>query len=339
MSISQWFERAWYRRDGRALWMLRPLECLYRYVVGRKYRQRRYRQADTVPIIVVGNLSVGGTGKSPLVSWLARYLCEQGWQPGIVSRGYGGHSDHYPLRVTAESVPSEAGDEPVMLAQQSGVPVAVAPDRPAAVAQLVDAGCTIIISDDGLQHYAMARDIELVVVDGVRGFGNRHCLPCGPLREPLSRLNSVDAVVVNGGEVALNHLQAEGDLTQAHSFSMTLRSCGLRHLQSGERAAGDDPRFSGGVHAVAGIGHPERFFSTLSELGLAITPHPFADHHCFSEHDLVFNDDKPVVMTAKDAVKCQRFATSQCWALDVEAEPSDTFVLFLQQRLAALAAR
>lgn len=339
MSIGTWFERAWYRRDGYALWMLRPLECLYRHVVEHKQQRRRYQQADTVPVIVVGNLSIGGTGKSPLVGWLARYLREQGWVPGIVSRGYGGHADHYPLRVTAESAPVEAGDEPVMLAQQSGVPVVVAPDRPAAIAQLIDAGCTIIISDDGLQHYAMARDIELVVVDGTRGFGNRHCLPCGPLREPLSRLHSVDAVIVNGDEAALSQLQTEGDLVSEHNFSMRLRPCRLRHLQSGEQATAKDPRFSKGVHAVAGIGHPERFFSTLGELGMVVTPHAFADHHLFTEQDLTFDDGRPVIMTAKDAVKCQPFATAQCWALDVEAEPSDTFVLFLQQRLAALASR
>lgn len=339
MSLSQWLERAWYRRDGQALWALRPLECLYRHIVTRKLRSRRYRQQTPVPTVVVGNLSVGGTGKSPLVAWLARYLQEQGWQPGIVSRGYGGKAAHYPLRVTPDSSPAEAGDEPVMLAQQSGVPVAVAPDRPAAVALLVDAGCTIIISDDGLQHYALARDIELVVVDGVRGFGNRHCLPCGPLREPLSRLNSIDGVMVNGSQEALAQLCAEGDIATGSSYAMMLMPCGLRHLLTGERVSCDDPRFDNGVNAVAGIGHPERFFTTLAAQGIAITPFPFADHHTFTADDLRFNDERPIVMTAKDAVKCQSFATDRCWALDVEAEPSSAFVLFFQQRLAALAPR
>lgn len=339
MSVGQWLERAWYRRDGQALWALRPLECLYRYIVTRKMRQRRYQQQTPVPTIIVGNLSVGGTGKSPLVAWLARYLREQGWQPGIVSRGYGGKAAHYPLRVTPDSSPVEAGDEPVMLAQQSGVPVAVAPDRPAAVALLVDAGCTIIVSDDGLQHYALARDIELVVVDGTRGFGNRHCLPCGPLREPLSRLTSVDGVMVNGSDEALAQLQAEGDITVDSSFAMALTPRCLRHLLTGERVACDDPRFGNGVNAVAGIGHPERFFTTLSSLGMVATPYPFADHHIFTADDLRFADERPIVMTAKDAVKCLPFATAQCWALDVDAEPSAAFVLFLQQRLAALAPR
>ena len=339
MSFSQWLERAWYQRDGRALWALRPLECVYRHVVTRKQRQRCYGIQTPVPTLVVGNLSVGGTGKSPLVAWLARYLQAQGWQPGIVSRGYGGKASHYPLRVTPASLPSEAGDEPVMLAQQSGVPVAVAPDRPSAVEMLVAEGCTFIISDDGLQHYALARDIELVVVDGTRGFGNRHCLPCGPLREPLSRLSSVDGIVVNGGEQALAHLAQQGDVPSDHSFSMTLAPRGLRHLLTGERVQHNDPRFRDGVHAVAGIGHPERFFTTLAALDIDAHPHPFADHHVFSAQDLCFGDERPVVMTAKDAVKCQPFATAQCWALDVDAEPSAAFVLFLQQRLAALAPR
>lgn len=339
MSLSQWLSRAWYRRDGHALWALRPLECLYRHIVIRKMQQRRYQQSTAVPVIVVGNLSVGGTGKSPLVAWLARYLREQGWKPGIVSRGYGGKSPHYPLSVMPDSDPAMAGDEPVMLAQQSGVPVAVAPDRPAAVAQLVEAGCTLIVSDDGLQHYALARDIELVVVDGTRGFGNRHCLPCGPLREPLSRLDSIDAVVVNGGDDALERLRANGDVALDDGFSMTLVPCGLRHLLSGERVSSNDPRFRNGVHAVAGIGHPERFFHTLSSLGVTATLHAFADHHSFTADDLNFDDDQPIVMTAKDAVKCQPFASERCWALDVEAEPSAAFVLFLQQRLAALASR
>lgn len=333
MSLSQWLTQAWYRRNAHALWGLRPLECLYRHIVTHRLRQRRYRQSTPVPVIVVGNLSVGGTGKSPLVAWLARHLREQGWQPGIVSRGYGGKSAQYPLRVMPGSDPALAGDEPVMLAQQSGVPVAVAPDRPAAVALLVKEGCTLIISDDGLQHYALARDIELVVVDGARGFGNRHCLPCGPLREPLSRLNSVDGVVVNGGEDALARLYARGDVTLANRFSMTLVPCGLRHLLSNERVTSDDPRFSVGVHAVAGIGHPERFFQTLSTLGMAAIPHSFADHHTFTANDLNFDDDRPIVMTAKDAVKCQSFASERCWALDVEAEPSASFVLFLQRLL------
>lgn len=339
MSLSQWLEQAWYRRDGRALWALRPLECLYRRIVARNMLKRRYRQQTPVPTIIVGNLSVGGTGKSPLVAWLACYLREQGWQPGIVSRGYGGKADHYPFRVTPDSAPAEAGDEPVMLAQLSGAPVVVAPDRPSAVDLLVSEGCTIIISDDGLQHYALARDIELVVVDGTRGFGNRHCLPCGPLREPLSRLNSIDGVVVNGGEGALERLRAEDGLAYDNSFSMILAPRCLRHLLTGERVACDDSRFQHGVHAVAGIGHPERFFITLNGLGIPAEPHAFADHHTFSVHDLCFGDERPIVMTAKDAVKCRSFATAQCWALDVDAEPSAAFVLFLQQRLAALAPR
>lgn len=337
MSISQWLERAWYSANGQSLRALRPLECLYRCIVKRRARTRRYGMRTPLPVIVVGNLNVGGTGKSPLVAWLARFLVEQGWQPGIVSRGYGGKATAYPVRVTADSSPAMVGDEPVMLARQTGVPVAVSPKRPDAVDMLHAEGCNIIISDDGLQHYALARDIELVVVDGTRGFGNRHCLPCGPLREPLDRLASVDAVLVNGRADTLGELQVREPSLPADSFEMALRPCRFRQLTTGETVSTDNGLFLTEVHAIAGIGHPERFFHTLQRLNVKVVAHPFADHHAFVASDLQFHDGRPVVMTAKDAVKCAAFATERCWALEVEAEPTEAFVLFLQQRLAALA--
>lgn len=329
MSLGERIERAWYGQRN-VLWPLAPFEVLYTAVVRR--RRTHFLNAPPtplpVPVIVVGNLSVGGTGKSPLVGWLAAFLREEGWQPGIVSRGYGGTSESYPLRVLPASDPAVAGDEPVMLAQQTGVPVSVSPHRTEAVEQLIADGCTIIISDDGLQHYAMARDIELVVVDGTRGFGNRHCLPCGPLREPIARLASVDAVIGNG---AANVVEG--------AYDMHLTPLSLRNLVTGEQVAIEDVDRSQPVHAVAGIGNPARFFNTLSTLDITHYAHPFADHHHFSAKDLAFDDDALVIMTAKDAVKCQAFANERCWALDVQAAPSSAFMLFLKRRLNALPCR
>ena len=339
MSLSRWLMRIWYQPEGNALWALRPLEYLYRQVVSRRARIGRAGDLSPVPVIVVGNLTLGGTGKSPLVAWLARFLDDQGWRPGIVSRGYGGSSATYPVCVTADSAPSLVGDEPVMLARQTGVPVAVSPRRSEAVQRLVDEGCTIIISDDGLQHHKMARDVELVVVDGVLGFGNRRCLPCGPLREPLSRLASVDAVVVNGTEAALAALKAHSPMSHPAGFSMTLVPRRFRQLTTGDTVDVDSALFLTEVHAVAGIGRPERFFESLRTLGVKAVPHAFSDHHAFTAADLDFGDERPVVMTAKDAVKCSAFATERCWALEVDAEPTEAFVLFLQQRLAALPPR
>ena len=329
MSWAERIERAWYGRRN-VLWPLTPLEMLYRFIVQR--RRARFLASPPpplgVPVIVVGNLSVGGTGKSPLVAWLVDFLQQQGGRPGIVSRGYGGSSPDYPLAVMPDSDPAVAGDEPVMLAQSTGVPVAVSPVRSAGIRQLQAAGCDVVISDDGLQHYGMARDIELVVVDGTRGFGNRHCLPCGPLREPMTRLASVDAVIGNGASSV-----TEG------AYEMHLEPLALRNLVTNERLP---PRAFAGqsaVHAVAGIGHPARFFRTLSSLGIDHEAHPFPDHHRFTADDLVFDDDAPVIMTAKDAVKCRNFADARCWALDVRAQPSQAFVQFLQTRLNVLASR
>ncbi|GHB08043.1 tetraacyldisaccharide 4'-kinase [Salinicola rhizosphaerae] len=327
-------ERAWYH-DARWLSLLAPLERLYRRVVRRRrlaYRSgRRAVWQPPVPLVVVGNLSVGGTGKSPLVAWLARDLVERGWRPGIVSRGYGGKARSYPLRVDADTPVAASGDEPLMLAQQCGVPVAVAPDRPAAARLLIDtAGCDVLLADDGLQHYALGRSLELVVVDGWRGFGNRHCLPRGPLREPLERLSEVDAVIGNGGLAPLQ----ESDGVGIPRFSMAIRPSAWRHLESGECFPVDSAPFPlrHSVAAIAGIGRPQRFFETLTALGVAHTPHVFSDHHRFVASDLPQAADV-IVMTAKDAVKCREFADGRCWVLDVEASPDRAFITWWQQQV------
>jgi len=327
--MSRWVD-AWYR-DAGWLQALRPLAWLYRR--GVEARQRAYAAGrrtvwrSPVPVVVVGNLTLGGTGKSPLVAWLARWLGEQGWRPGIVSRGYGGQAPRYPLYVNTDSDPAHSGDEPLMLAQQTGRPVVVDPDRPRGARKLIAAGCDIIIADDGLQHLALGRDLELVVVDGAQGFGNGRCLPAGPLREPLSRLDSVDAVIVNG---------ASSDERPVAGYAMHLEPARWRHLTDDACYPIERVPFSGRVHAMAGIGHPARFFATLSALGVAHDAHPLADHHRYSAEDLRFADNRPVVMTAKDAVKCRRFANERCWALDVEAVPNPAFADWLRERLATL---
>lgn len=325
----RWLAAAY--RGAPWLTLLRPLEALYRGAVRRRataYAEgRKPVWRAPVPVIVVGNLTLGGTGKSPLVAWLATHLRERGRAPGILSRGYGGRSDDYPLWVSAETPVAACGDEPAMLAAQTGVPLVVDPDRPRGARRLLEAGCDILISDDGLQHLALGRDLELVVVDGARGFGNGRCLPAGPLREPLERLASVDAVLINGDA-------AFAPPDGAHR--MALEPSAWRRVADGEARPLSPPPFTGPVHGVAGIGNPGRFFATLERQGLTVTPHPYADHHAFAAGDLAFGDDRPVVMTAKDAVKCRDFASPACWALEVEARPDTTFIEWLDGRLDTL---
>ncbi|MFG6159744.1 tetraacyldisaccharide 4'-kinase [Halomonas sp. 1390] len=325
----RWLTAA-YRGDA---WLcaLRPLEALYRLAVRRRAAAyalgRKPVWQAPVPVIVVGNVTLGGTGKSPLVAWLARHLAERGWSPGILSRGYGGHSERYPLLLDAHTPVTACGDEPRMLADQTGLPVVVDPDRPRGARRLLEAGCDILISDDGLQHLALRRDLELVVVDGRRGLGNGRCLPAGPLREPPSRLDQVDAVVING-------TPAFDPPSGAHS--MVLEPAAWRRLGDGRRFPLSPLPFEGEVHAIAGIGHPPRFFATLAALCVEATPHAFADHHRYTAEDLAFGDDRPLVMTAKDAVKCRGLAPDESWVLEVEASPDAAFRAWLAQRLDTL---
>ncbi len=310
------------------VWLLLPLALVFGAVAG--LRRVLYRfgilsiRRFPVPVIVVGNLSVGGTGKTPLVIWLAEYLHGKGWRPGIVARGYGGRATHWPQQVRGDSDPAVVGDEAVMLAQRSGCPVCVAPDRPAAVAALLQhTDCNIVLSDDGLQHYALGRDIEIVVIDGQRRFGNGLLLPAGPLREPVRRLGQVDLVVTNGA-------------AQAGEFAMRLRRPELLPLHQ-PTAAIAIAHFEGAqVHAVAGIGNPQRFFQLLRRHGLQPLEHPFPDHHAFVPGDIRFGDGLPVLMTEKDAVKCRRFADDDCWTVRVEAQPDASFVHRLNELLAQL---
>ncbi|MDR5868266.1 tetraacyldisaccharide 4'-kinase [Halomonas koreensis] len=326
---ARWLEAAYHG----APWLraLRPLEALYRLAVRRRVRAyaegRREAWRAPVPVIVVGNITLGGTGKSPLVAWLARHLAEAGWRPGILSRGYGGRAEGYPLRVDADTTADACGDEPRMLADQTGVPVVVDPQRPRGARLLLEAGCDLLLADDGLQHLALARDLELVVVDGHRGLGNGRCLPAGPLREPGERLARVDAVLING--------EPRDPALDGHP-RMRLAPSGWRPLAGGARRALSPPPFAGRVHAVAGIGRPARFFATLEALGVPHLAHPFADHHRFTAADLDFGDALPLAMTAKDAVKCRELVSGEAWVLEVEAAPDPDFVAWLDRRLAAL---
>ncbi len=302
------------RWQGRSplILLLMPLSWIYRLAA--EVRNRLYdlrllaSRRLPVPVIVVGNITVGGTGKTPLVVWLSLFLQRAGYRPGIISRGYGGRAAVWPQVLAPNSDPEEVGDEPVLIARRAGCPVVVGPDRVAAARTLLAAHrCDVVISDDGLQHQRLARDIEIVVIDGQRRFGNGLLLPAGPLREPVSRLQRADVLITQGA-------------AHAGERSMELRDTGLRNLASGKACAPSE--FAGKtVHAVAGIGNPGGFFARLRGLGLEVREHPFPDHYRFRPEDLRFGDDAPVIMTEKDAVKCERFARSDYWFLEVEVCP------------------
>ena len=316
-------EALWYGRHPLAL-LLAPLSWLYLAALA----CRRFMYAAgilpvtrlPVPVIVVGNLTVGGTGKTPLVAWLARYLHSLGYKPGIVSRGYGGAAQPRVQRVEADSDPALVGDEPVLLAQRTGRPVAVAADRvKAAQALLRQTDCDILLSDDGLQHASLARDVEIVALDGVRRFGNGRCLPAGPLREPAARLDTVDLVVAAGRAAADEYLM-EYTVLPVKSLD------GRRETDLAGFAEQT-------VHAVAAIGNPGRFFSMLRRNGVAIEEHAFPDHHVFRRSDLDFGDSAAVLMTEKDAVKCRRFGLENAWYAPVDARLPEPFEHKLKELL------
>lgn len=322
MSLSERLLRAWY--DGHpGLVLLRPLEWLYRQVAQR--RRQRFLQGTSpgyrapVPLIVVGNITVGGTGKTPMILWLIEHCRARGLRVGVISRGYGARPPQFPWRVEAGQGAEVAGDEPLLIVQRSGVPLMIDPDRSAAARALLAAEpLDLLLSDDGLQHYRLARDLELVLIDGARGLGNRRCLPAGPLREPPERLDSVDAVLRNGA--------AEDDET---GYAFQLEPTALVNLRSGERVCLGHFPAGQALHAVAGIGNPQRFFATLEALHWRPIPHAFADHAEYSAELLNFSPDLPLVMTEKDAVKCRAFAAANWWYLAVDAQPSGAFIDWL----------
>jgi tetraacyldisaccharide 4'-kinase len=313
----------WYRR-GVLAWMLWPASLLFRASATVRRLLYRMRLLSSVhpgiPVIVVGNLVAGGSGKTPLVLWLAELLKAKGWSPAIVSRGYGARVQA-PREVTIVSEPAEVGDEPILLARRSGCPVWVGPERAAVIAALrvQHPGVDVVILDDGLQHYRLRRDLEIAVVDA-RGFGNGFMLPAGPLREPVSRLRSVDAIVSHGN-------------APVRGFAMRLAGESL-HRMTDARERRAAASFAGQrVHAVAGIGDPNRFFLHLVALGVKPVPHPFPDHHPFTARDLEFGDEAPVLLTEKDAVKLRHAARPNWWVLPVTAQLDPAFGDWLLGRL------
>ncbi|MCU6218889.1 tetraacyldisaccharide 4'-kinase [Enterobacter cloacae] len=312
------------------LWLLLlPLSWLYGLVSGiiRLFYRLGLKRAwrAPVPVVVVGNLTAGGNGKTPVVIWLVEQLQKRGIRPGVVSRGYGGKAAHYPLLLAPDTTTAEAGDEPVLIYQRTGAPVAVSPVRSDAVqALLAEHDVQIIITDDGLQHYALARDKEIVVIDGVRRFGNGWWLPAGPMRERASRLKSVDAVIVNGGAA------------RPDEIPMHLQPGMAVNLLTGERQAVS--RLPALV-AMAGIGHPPRFFATLEQYGARIEKRvPLADHQALvaEQVDALTTSGQTLIMTEKDAVKCRAFAKENWWYLPVDAELSGEQPEHLLQELIAL---
>lgn len=310
--------------------LLLPLSWLYCGVV--RLRRLSYRRGWwgglrlPVPVIVVGNLTVGGTGKTPLVLWLAAFLARRGFRPGIVARGYGGTGTDWPRLVGADSDPFALGDEPLLLARRSGCPVAAGPDRVAAGKMLLAAGgCDIILSDDGLQHYRLARDLEILVVDASRGFGNGRCLPAGPLREPRARSRAADILVCNGRPCP----GASGPSTVV----MELVPGRLTNVADPSVGRSLDELRGQAVTAVAGIGNPARFFDLLRRHGLAPRERPYPDHHPFRGEDAASWGAGPVVMTEKDAVKCAGFARADFWYLPVEARLPGAFERLLSEKL------
>jgi tetraacyldisaccharide 4'-kinase len=309
-STAEVFNSVWYG-NSPLRFVLWPLSQIYLALA--RLRRLAYARGwltaveTGVPVIVVGNVSVGGTGKTPFVIWLAAELKQRGRRVGIVTRGYRGKGREWPRAVTADSDPDEVGDEPVLLARRTGCPVVAGPDRVACVESLLAAArVDVVLSDDGLQHYRLARRFEIAVVDGVRGMGNGLCLPAGPLREPSARLNDVDAIVVNGGSWGhAGVFRAEAVVTRVYN------------LKDGSPRTLDSFR-NDRVHAVAGIGNPQRFFDLLRDADLDVIAHPLEDHAAIGPGELTFDEPGAVLITEKDAVKCERLDVEGVWCVVVD---------------------
>ncbi len=305
--------------------MLRSLAGLYAGLTALRrglYRRGLFASVRLpVPVVVVGNISIGGTGKTPLVIALVQTLRARGWNPGVISRGYAGTA-RTPTLVDAQSNPQIVGDEACLIFQTTQAPVIVGRDRVAAARRLLESGgIDVLIADDGLQHYRLARDIEICVIDGERRFGNGHLLPAGPLREPVTRLNAVTFRICNGGIAAADEIGMALSGDEAVSLRDPLQRRALRDFSALR------------VHAVAGIGNPMRFFAQLRAHGIDPIEHAFADHHAFAAGDIEFGDALPVLMTEKDAVKCRRFAHQDHWSVPVQALLPQTFLDTLALRL------
>lgn len=328
-------QRLWYASRWTYL-VLTPLSALFAALGSLRrwlYRNGYFRTARVaVPVIIVGNLTVGGTGKTPVTIWLAEQLRNRGFHPGVVSRGYGGIVGKLPVQANADSDPAIVGDEPLLIASRSRCPVIVHPDRVAAANELTKMGVNVIIADDGLQHYRLERDFELVVVDGERGFGNGWQLPAGPLREPLGRLANVDFVLVHRANRDDEELDLPGVLPdQLGSFHLVSHEL---FAVKGDRSKTIEELRGQTVHAVAAIGNPERFFGSLESRGIQVIRHPFPDHAVMTERDLQYDDSLDIVMTEKDAVKCREFATARHWFVPVDVDMhNERWMDALEQRI------
>lgn len=310
-------QQSWYNKSSLTS-ILQPLSWLFCLLVQIRrllYRLRILRTSKLdVPVIVVGNLTVGGTGKTPMVIELANLLKKQGYRPGVISRGYGGQARTWPQQVRWDGDPTMVGDEAILIARRTRCPMAVGPDRVASAKALLKyTDCNVIISDDGLQHYALGRDIEIAVIDGIRRYGNGKCLPAGPLREPIKRLDQVNFRITNG-------------IAAPEEFAMTYKTEKLRRADDPEVMLDLSSLKNQTVHAIAGIGNPQRFFDQLKLSGLEIIEHAFPDHYPFKKTDLDFGEIQPIIITEKDAVKCQRFYLHNVWYQPIKAILDNQFI-------------
>ncbi|HEY3787095.1 MAG TPA: tetraacyldisaccharide 4'-kinase [Steroidobacteraceae bacterium] len=325
----------WYRAPANAS-LLQPLAWLYGGLMG--LRRWAYAHGWLAvlqagrPVVVVGNLTVGGTGKTPLVAWLAQRLTSSGLKVGIVSRGYGRRDGGSVRTVHSDSGWREVGDEPLLLHRLTGCATVVARDRVKGARALVARGVDVVLADDGLQHLRLARDCEIVVIDGARGLGNGRLLPAGPLREPARCLRE-DSLLVCNGEAEHPSLRRAQSLPPGKCFQMSLAG-EQAHRLDGQAMPQLLESFRGRrVHAVAGIGNPERFFRGLRQRGIDVVEHPFDDHHAFVASDLAFGDGAPVLMTEKDAVKCHAMADARLWYVPVVARFAEAEARELLDRL------
>lgn len=321
-------DKFWYQPSLTWLSMiLLPFTGLYYLIITLRrfaYRIQLFKSYSfPVPIVIVGNIAAGGTGKTPCVIALAKHLQGQGMRVGIVSRGVGGKRHVDPAWVTENSSVEQVGDEALLMARHSGCPVVVGVNRVAAVQMLLERmpQCSVVISDDGLQHYRLRRDIEIAVIDAARGFGNGYLLPAGPLREPVRRLQEVDYLLANGGQ-----------FTNAETF--ILKSSTLCAVRDHKPCNNEEALKSQPIHAVAGIGNPGRFFAVLRQAGFDVIEHAFPDHYQYTVQDLMFADAYPVLMTEKDAVKCEQFADARMWYLPVTVDLDDSFLKQFDAKLA-----
>ncbi|MFV2060668.1 MAG: tetraacyldisaccharide 4'-kinase [Gammaproteobacteria bacterium] len=324
---------SWYN-ESKITVFLKPLSWLYcSIVLIRKnlYRFKIFKSYQLkVPVIIVGNITVGGNGKTPLVIWLAEKLKQSGYRPGIISRGYGGQAQKWPQQVRPDSDPLVVGDEAIVISRRTSCPMAVGPDRVATGQALIKySNCDIVISDDGMQHYRLKRNIEIAVVNAATQFGNELCLPAGPLREPVTRLDKVNFIVINGepSEITKNINRITSD------FKMSYEGDELCDLHDNDKRIPLSDFENMKVHVIVAIANPNRFFEQLRKLNIDVIEHVFLDHYVFTENDLKFNDDFAIIMTEKDSVKCNRFGIKNCWYLPITCRISNSLEISIFNKL------